>query len=90
MHSSVPKTAERIETLYESTNYASAVREIMRLADKTNRFIDEKKPWILIKDGKKRSEVHEVCSIGLDMFKIMIIFLKPIIPLLAEKAEHSW
>ena len=75
LHSSVPQTAERIETLYERTNYASAVREIMMLADKTNRFIDEKKPWILIKDPKKRSEVHEVCSIGLDMFKIMIIFL---------------
>lgn len=88
LHSSVPQTAERIETLYESTNYAGAAREIMGLADKTNRFIDEKKPWILIKDPKKRSEVHEVCSIGLDMFKIMIVFLKPIIPALVEKAEQ--
>ena len=52
LHSSVPQTAERIETLYESTNYASAAREIMGLADKTNRFIDEKKPWILIKDAR--------------------------------------
>ena len=88
LHDSISQVAEKIGALYESTNYASAIREIMMLADKTNRFLDENKPWILIKDAKKRSEVHEVCSIGLDMFKTMVIFLKPVIPGLADKAEQ--
>ena len=88
LHDSIPQVAEKIGALYESTNYASAIREIMMLADKTNRFLDENKPWILIKDAKKRSEVHEVCSIGLDMFKTMVVFLKPVIPGLADKAEQ--
>ena len=88
LHDSIPQVAEKIGALYECTNYASAIREIMMLADKTNRFLDENKPWILIKDAKKRSEVHEVCSIGLDMFKTMVVFLKPVIPGLADKAEQ--
>ncbi|MBT08417.1 MAG: methionine--tRNA ligase subunit beta, partial [Gammaproteobacteria bacterium] len=88
LHDSISQVAEKIGALYESTNYASAIREIMMLADKTNRFLDENKPWILIKDAKKRSEVHEVCSIGLDMFKTMVVFLKPVIPGLADKAEQ--
>ena len=88
LHDLVPQSAEKIRALYENTNYASAIREIMGLADKTNRFIDEKKPWILIKDVTKKSEVHEICSIGLDIFKVMIVFLKPIIPALGEKAEQ--
>ena len=88
LHDLIPQVAERIEALYESTNYASAIREIMTLADKTNRFLDEKKPWILIKDANRRSEVHEICSIGLDMFKTMMVFLKPVIPALGEKAEQ--
>ena len=62
LHSSIPQTTERIETLYESTNYAKAVREIMGLADKTNRFIDEKKPWILIKDPKKRAKFMKLLN----------------------------
>ncbi len=88
LHDLIPKLAEKIGALYESTNYAGAVREIMTLADKTNRFLDENKPWILIKDPNKRGEVHEICSIGLDMFKTMMIFLKPVIPTLGEKAEQ--
>ena len=88
LHDSIPQIAEKIGALYESTNYASAIREIMMLADKTNRFLDENKPWISIKDAKKEAKVHEVCSIGLDMFKTMVVFIKPVIPGLADKAEQ--
>ncbi|MBA59539.1 MAG: methionine--tRNA ligase [Gammaproteobacteria bacterium] len=76
-----------IRQFFEKADYAGAIREIMSLASKANQFIDKKKPWVLIKEETNRAEVQQICSIGLDIFRILTIFLKPILPNLAESAE---
>ena len=57
---------------YENRDYSRAIREIMALADKANQFIDAKAPWVLIKDETKQQEAHDVCSLGLNMFRVLI------------------
>ena len=81
------KAAERIASLYESRKYHQAVREIMTLADKANQFIDTNAPWVTIKEEGKEQFTHEVCSLGINMFRILVTYLKPILPVLAQKAE---
>jgi methionyl-tRNA synthetase len=60
----------------------------MRLADIANRYIDDKKPWVLAKSLNSQTETSEVCSLGLNLFRLLMTYLKPILPILAEKAEH--
>lgn len=79
--------SEVIAAHYESKDYGKALREIMALADKANQFIDEHKPWVMIKEEGKRSEVQQVCSDGINFFKGLVTFLKPVLPSLAEKSE---
>jgi methionyl-tRNA synthetase len=76
-----------IASLYESREYSKAMREIMLLADEANQYIDENKPWILIKENGREQEVQDVCSMGLNLFRLLIIYLKPVLPVLAEKVE---
>lgn len=72
---------------YENGDYGKALREIMALADKANQFIDEHKPWVMIKEEDKRDEVQQVCSDGINFFKGLVTYLKPVLPALAEKSE---
>jgi len=72
---------------YEGREYARAVRQIMELADLANQYIDAQKPWNLIKEPGNEAKVHAVCSLGLNLFKILIIYLKPILPTMAAEAE---
>lgn len=76
-----------IDDLYESREYSKAMREIMLLADEANQYIDENKPWVLIKEDGREQEVQDVCSMGLNLFRLLIIYLKPVLPALAEKVE---
>ena len=78
---------ETIAELYENGEYSKAVREIMALADRANQYIDEHKPWVMIKDPDKKAQVQQVCSDGLNLFRIIMTYLKPIVPDLAEKSE---
>jgi methionyl-tRNA synthetase len=64
------------------------MRDIMALADKVNQYIDEKQPWVAIKDPARTSEVQDVCSIGLNCFRQLIILLKPVLPKLAVQSEE--
>ena len=59
----------------------------MALADKANQFIDNNAPWVTIKDETKQQFTHDVCSLGINMFRLLVIYLKPVLPVLAEKAE---
>lgn len=70
---------------YESLNYSKAVREIMALADKANQYIDHHKPWSLAKEEGREADVHAICTQGLNLFKILSTYLKPILPDTAEK-----
>ena len=76
-----------IKTLYETRKYSQAVRAIMDLADAANQVIDQRQPWQGIKDQSRQTEVHQVCSFGINMFRLLIGYLKPVLPVLAEKSE---
>jgi methionyl-tRNA synthetase len=81
------KAAESISGAYESREFSRAMREIMALADKANQYIDEKQPWVAIKDPARHAEVQEACTIGINCFRQLVIFLKPVLPRLAKQAE---
>jgi len=78
---------QSIANHFEHREFARAVREIMALADEANRYIDDKKPWTLIKSTEHMTEAHEVCSVGLNLFRVLMTYLKPIIPTLATEVE---
>ncbi|MDF2445537.1 MAG: methionyl-tRNA synthetase [Moraxellaceae bacterium] len=73
---------------YENRDYGRAVREIMTLADRANQYIDEKKPWALAKEAGREAEVHDVCSVGLNLFRQLIIYLAPVLPAMAEASRQ--
>lgn len=77
---------EAIGADFENRSYQSAVRRIMALADEANRYIDERKPWKLIKEDGRLGEVHAVCTQGINLFRVLITLLGPVIPFTAEKA----
>ena len=78
---------EEIAADFEARNYQSAVRRIMALADEANRYIDEHKPWQMIKQEAERQAVHEICTQGINLFRVLITLLAPAIPFTAEKAS---
>jgi len=79
---------ERIAALYEAREYASAVREIMALADRANQYIDQRKPWVLAKDPARAAEVQSVATQGLNLFRLLMTWLKPVLPDMAQRAEQ--
>ncbi len=80
-------TNEQIAEFYETREFGKAMREIMAFADKANQYIDEKKPWLIAKQEGKDTELHDVCSMGINLFRLLSAFLKPVIPALAKEAE---
>lgn len=83
----IQAASDGIAQLYEHREYSKAIREIMALADKANQFIDEHKPWLLAKEEGKEQQVQDVCSVGLNCFRLLITYLKPVMPELAQKSE---
>ena len=82
------KAGSDIARHYEARNFSQAMRLIMKLADKANQYIDEKKPWQLVKIKEKEKEVHEITSLAINLFKILIIYLKPVLPEMAKRSEE--
>jgi methionyl-tRNA synthetase len=80
--------ADAIAQDYEQREYARAVRRIMGLADRANQYIDERKPWVLAKDAAAAAEVVGICTLGLNLFRALMAYLKPILPALTERAER--
>jgi len=79
------QASDSIAQHYEDREFSKAIREIMTLADLANQYIDEHKPWQLIKEEGKEQQVHDVCSMGINLFRQLIIYLSPVLPLMAEK-----
>jgi methionyl-tRNA synthetase len=77
---------ESIATDFEERNYQSAIRRIMKLADDANRYIDEEKPWLQIKEEGRKPHVHAVCTQGINLFSILMSYLSPVLPFTAERA----
>ncbi len=82
------KAHEIIAEYYEYREFGKAMREIMALADKANAYIDDKKPWLLAKEDGKDQELHTVCTMGLNLFRILTAYLKPVMPALVKEAEQ--
>ena len=72
---------------YEARDYSRALREIMRLADVANQYVNENKPWELAKEAGSEQRLHEVCSTALNLFRDLTLYLKPVLPRLAEQVE---
>jgi len=77
---------EAIATDFEGRNYQSAMRRIMALADEANRYIDEEKPWQRIKEDGRAAEVHAACTQGINLFRVVMAYLAPVLPFTAERA----
>jgi len=81
-------TGPEIAAHYEARNFGHAMRSIMKLADKANQYIDEKKPWQLAKEEGKAQEVHEVTSLAINLFRVLMTYLKPVLPEMAKSSEE--
>ncbi|MFI8560228.1 methionine--tRNA ligase [Pseudomonas putida] len=79
--------APSIAEAYEGRDFARAMREIMALADRANAWIADKAPWSLAKQDGKQAEVQAICAQGINLFRQLVIFLKPVLPVLAADAE---
>lgn len=87
LHQELVDAGDSIADHFENRRYSKAVREIMALADKANVYIDEHKPWALAKEDGRDAEVHAICTQGLNMFRVLMTYLKPVLPETAEKSE---
>lgn len=76
-----------IASLYDKREFNHAIREIMALADQANQYIDAQKPWLLVKEAGKDQQVQDVCSMGINLFRALMIYLKPVLPRMAEQSE---
>ena len=78
---------ESIAEAYEQREFSRAMREIMALADLANQYVDDKKPWVLAKQAGGDQDVQAVCSMALNLFRVLMIYLKPVLPIVAEQTE---
>ncbi len=83
----IASASEKIAQLYEAREYAKALRTIMELADKVNAFVDENKPWEIAKDPEREAELQKVCSVTLEAFRLLSLYLKPVLPSVAAAVE---
>lgn len=79
--------SEQIATYYENREFGKAIREIMALTDKANKYVDDKAPWVIAKEEGRDAELQAVCSQGIQMFRVLMGYLKPVLPQLAERSE---
>lgn len=78
---------QSIADAIENRHYHKAIRDIMTLADKANVYIDAQAPWVTIKDESKQVFTHDVCSLGIHLFRILMVYLTPVVPKLSESAQ---
>jgi methionyl-tRNA synthetase len=81
------QAGESIASAYERRELSRAVREIMALADRANQYIDERAPWVIAKDPAREADLHAVCSMGINLFRVLIGYLRPILPGTAADSE---
>jgi methionyl-tRNA synthetase len=86
LHQQFVVAGDAIARHYEGREYSQAMRQIMALADHANQYIDEARPWVLAKDPERAGEVQAICTQGLDLFRILIIYLAPVLPGIAARA----
>jgi methionyl-tRNA synthetase len=84
----VMEAAEEIAGYYEGRDTARALRRVMVLADQVNQYVDKNQPWTLAKQEGQDAKLHEVCSLLINAFRLLTIYLKPVLPKLAQRAEE--
>ncbi|MGE5470131.1 MAG: methionine--tRNA ligase [Bacteroidota bacterium] len=84
----IQEAAPRIAELYEAREFGKAMREVMALTDGANQYVDSVKPWELAKQAGKESELHAACSNALNLFRLLTVLLKPILPVVAGQVEQ--
>ncbi len=82
-----PETWKKIGLYYADRDYGRAIREIMLLADEVNQYVDSKKPWNLAKLEGSSQELHQVCSLAINLFWLLTVYLKPVLPKLADQVQ---
>lgn len=87
LYQSFADKSEDIAELYEKREFGHAMREIMALADKANEYIADTAPWVLAKEDGKEAELHESVSVGINLFRVIMSYLAPVIPQTADKAK---
>ena len=83
----VTGVADSIANYYENLEFGKAIREIMAQADSVNEYIAEQEPWKRNKDQDQKQQVQDICSLGINLFRIILIYLKPVVPAMAEAGE---
>ena len=73
---------------YEGRNFSTNIRLISSMANDINKYLDEEKPWVKIKDKNNRELVQKICTDGMNLFRILIGYLKPVLPKISEKVEN--
>ena len=84
----IKSAAMLIASAYEAREYGKAIREIMRLADIANGYVADKAPWVMAKQEGQDAELQQVCSAALEMFRLLTLYLKPVLPKLALEIEQ--
>ncbi len=79
--------ATSIAQAYASRETSRAIREIMALADLANRYVDEQAPWVVAKEEGRDADLQAICSMGINLFRVLMTYLKPVLPALTERAE---
>ncbi|MBK5144857.1 methionine--tRNA ligase [Budviciaceae bacterium BWR-B9] len=81
------QSAKTIAEYYDQREFNKAIREIMALADIANRYVDEQAPWVVAKEEGRDEDLQLICSMGINMFRVLMTYLKPVLPSLTERAE---
>ncbi|OAT53361.1 methionine--tRNA ligase [Providencia heimbachae] len=87
LYQQVVDAAQTIGDAYTSREYGKAIREIMALADIANRYVDEKAPWVVAKQEGQDQELQDICSMGINLFRVLMTYLKPVLPGLTKRTE---
>jgi methionyl-tRNA synthetase len=81
------RAADKIADLYDQRQFSEAIREIMALADIANEYVNETQPWVIAKQEGQDERLQQICTTGINLFRILTIYLKPVLPELARRVE---
>jgi len=84
---SLATAGQPVSQKMDALEFSDAIRDIMALADQVNQYIDSQKPWVVIRDPERQQEAHGICSMGIQLFRQLMVYLKPILPDIAKNAE---
>ena len=88
LYKELTEASKSIADAYEGRSFSRAMREIMALADKANQYVNDEQPWVISKDPSARDKLHNVCTQGINMFRVLIYYLSPVVPQLAQRTAE--